>query len=201
MDKQQLQQIAQQAMGTRKGMQTREVGYLLHHGQRVAALALRLREQVDTGKAIDPGILFTAGLFHDVGKGIDPHAETGAELAKTLLQAVCTPDNCTQIAELIRLHNKRGMDDCSLAAQILQDADILDHIGAQSIWLCFTYNAYTEQGPHAAVAYYTGEENQRIQRRWRELLNLDASRAIFDQRLAVEQQFMQRFAEEMDGAL
>ncbi len=199
MDKQRIFEIARQSMGTRKGLLTREVGNLLHHGQRVAALALNLHEQVDANNTIDQDVLYTAGLFHDIGKGINPHAETGAELAKSLLQEACSPDDCAQVVELIRLHNKRGRSDLPLAAHILQDADVLDHIGAQSIWLCFAFNAYTERGPNGALAYYTGAENQHIQPLWRAMLNLEISRKVFDQRLAVEQQFMQRFGEEMAG--
>lgn len=201
MDKQRIYEIAQHAMSMRKGLLTREVGNLLHHGQRVAALALNLRKQVDAGNTVDEDILYTAGLFHDIGKCIDPHAETGAELANSLLQPVCSPDECAQITALIRLHNKRRRGDLPLAAHILQDADVLDHIGAQSIWLCFAYNAYTEQGPYGAHAYYSGEENQRAQQLWRELLNLEVSRTVFDLRLAVEQRFMQRFGEELAGGL
>ena len=158
-----------------------------------------LCDQVDADNTIDQDILWTAGLFHDVGKCIEPHAETGADLSKTLLQEVCSPEECAQVAHLICLHNKRGWKVRPLAARILQDADVLDHIGAQFIWLCFAYSAYTEEGPYNALAYYNSEEKQRRDEKNRALLNLDFSRTLFDQRLAVEQQFMRRFGEEMAG--
>ncbi|HEY3379677.1 MAG TPA: GNAT family N-acetyltransferase [Armatimonadota bacterium] len=200
LNKQRIHEIAQKTMGKRKGLLTREVGYLLHHGQRVATLARNLCAQVECGHTVEQDILYTAGLFHDVGKGIEPHAETSAALAQQLLQDVCTPDECAQIASLIQRHNTRGDVKQPLAVHILQDADILDHIGAQSIWLCFTFNAYTKKGPVGALAYYMSDDNQRVQQRWRTLLNLEVAREVFDQRMTIERQFMQRFAEEMAGA-
>jgi len=193
--------IARLTMAARKGLLTREVGYLLHHGQRTAEIALRLCEVIDNNEEVNGDILYAAALFHDIGKGINPHAETGAELARTLLSEVCSPVECEQIASLIRQHNKRAQQQTPLAAGILQDADILDHFGAQAVWLCCLYNGYTEKGPHGALAYYESEENALYLQRSRALLNYDYSREVFDRRLEVEQSFFKRFREEMDGAL
>jgi len=200
-DRQTLLDIARQAMGTRKGLLTREAGYLLHHGQRTAEIALHLCEQLDSHGEIDGEILHAAALFHDIGKGIDPHAETGAELARMLLSDVYSPQECERIAILIEQHNKRGQSNVSLAVDILQDADILDHFGAQAVWLCFLYNGYTKKGPHGALAYFESDENARYQQRSRAALNFDYSRVVLDQRLAIEQSFFTRFREEIDGAL
>ena len=198
-DRQALLAIAHRAMGSRKGLLTREMGYLLHHGQRTAPIALHLCEHLDERKEIDSDILYAAGLFHDIGKGIDPHAETGAELARMLLADVCTPEELEQIASLIQQHNKRGQAQVPLAAGMLQDADILDHFGAQAVWLCCIYNGYTEKGPQGALEYYESEENVRYQQRSRAGLNYDYSRKIFDRRLAAEQSFFTRFREEENG--
>ncbi|MHB9133383.1 MAG: HD domain-containing protein [Armatimonadota bacterium] len=200
-DRQQITEIARQAMAARKGLLTREVGYLFNHGRRVAALAVKLCDRVDPTGEINRDVLYTAGLFHDIGKCIDPHAEVGAELTHNLLQPACTVEERDGIAFIIREHNKRGKPDLPLAVHLQQDADVLDHFGAQCVWLCFLHNGYTETGPQAAVDFYLGEENQRYQARMRELLNLDISREIYDQRLAIERSFMQRFSDELNGAL
>ena len=200
MDRQRIGEIAEQAMATRKGLLTREVGYLLHHGQRVAALSLNLREQVDAAHAVDEDILYPPVFFMMSASASTRMQKQGPSWQKVCCRRCAQQSECTQIAALIRLHNKRGREDLPLAAHILQDADVLDHIGAQSVWLCFAFNAYTENGPHGALAYYKGDENQRMQLRWRALLNLQASRNVFDRRIKVELQFMQRFAREMTGA-
>jgi len=200
-DRQILLDIARKAMGARKALLTRETGYLLHHGQRTAEIALHLCEHLDEQGEIDRDILYAAGLFHDIGKGIEPHAETGAALARMLLADACTPGECGQIAALIQQHNKRGQVQVPLAAGILQDADILDHFGAQAVWLCFLFNGFTEKGPQAALGYYESEENARYQQRSRLGLNFDYSREVFDNRLTVEQSFFTRFRDEVDGAL
>jgi len=200
-DRQSLLDIASRAMGTRKGLLTRETGYLLHHGQRAAAIALQLCQHLDEHAEVDRAVLYAAALFHDVGKGIDPHTETGAVLARTLLRDACAPEESEQIAQLIQQHNKRGQAGIPLAAGILQDADVLDHFGSQAVWLSFLFNAHTEKGPRGSLDYYEGDTNRQYQQCMRLLLNYDYSREVFDKRLAVEQSFFQRFREEMDGAL
>ena len=197
----QLLSIAKESMSERKAQPTREFGYLLHHGQRVAALSLTLCQRLNPTAPIDLEVLFAAALFHDVGKCIGSHAETGAKLATGLLQDTCSPDELAQIAFLINQHNKRNQPDLPLAAHILQDADVLDHFGTQNIWLCFFHSAHSERSPQDTLDYYHSEENKRYLESCRALLNLDIARDAYDQRLIFEQAFIKRFGDELVGRL
>lgn len=193
--------LAQESMRKRTTNQAREAGYIFHHGQRVAALAVNLQQHLGGAEIGDPEILFAAGLFHDVGKGIGEHAETGAHLVKNLLRECCTPVEYSQIAFLIYQHNKRNQPSLPLAAHILQDADMLDHFGAQNIWLHCLGSTVKHLSPREMLKQYHGEEYRRLLQTCRDSLNLDVSRQAYDSRLAFEASFMHRFAEELDGML
>ncbi|HEY3266269.1 MAG TPA: HD domain-containing protein [Armatimonadota bacterium] len=200
MDRHNIVEIARSAMGGRKGLLTRETGYLFYHGHRVAEIAMRLAAAVED-LDVEADVLYAAALFHDVCKGFPSHAETGAELARILLNEAFEPDSLNDVARLIGLHNKRREGHESAGVRVLQDADVLDHVGAQSAWLCFLYNAYTEGGPVAAADYYQSEENARFLSGMRDSLNFERSREAFDRRIAVESAFFQRFRDELNGEL
>ncbi len=75
MDIEKIDQIAHENMAQRRPDPNREPGFILHHGRRTAQIALRLAEQINVNMHRD--ILYTGALFHDVGKGTEPHNETG----------------------------------------------------------------------------------------------------------------------------
>jgi uncharacterized protein len=83
-DWQALDALAQKQMAQRKAHPMRETGFIYRHGRRVAASVCRLRARI-TDDASHDEALRIAGLFHDIGKGIEPHARSGAVLARDLL--------------------------------------------------------------------------------------------------------------------
>ena len=85
MDRQKIIEIARVAMAQRQPRQEREKGYVFHHGLRTAKIAMKLFDSLECPDKTCPDILFCAALFHDVGKGTEPHNETGAKIASELL--------------------------------------------------------------------------------------------------------------------
>ncbi len=199
MNRDELAEIARRAMAGRATHEGREAGFVLHHGLRVAGLAVALWERLGRPVEVDPDILYAAGLFHDVAKGVPAHNEAGAAQVGRLLAGVCEPQEVSEIARLVERHSQRGRDDLSAAARILQDADALDHFGGQMIWLLFGYSARHDRGPWAALAYYWSEEHREWIDGARAALNLDASREAFDARRRIEEAFLARFRDELDG--
>jgi len=200
MNKQRVIEIARSAMCERKPMATREKGYVFHHGLRTAKIAINLLDVIDHSPEVYPDILFAAAVFHDIGKGITPHNETGADMAGDILKEECLPDEIAAITQIIREHNQRHRaTECTTASRIHQDADILDHFGAQSVWLAFHWNTVHEETPDQSVEFYNGEENQKWITWARASLNFDNSREIFDKRLAFERSFFDRFNSEING--
>ena len=58
----------------------REPGWILYHGKRTGKLAVLLAGKLNF--QVDCDILYTAGLFHNIGNGndLDLHNEVGANL-------------------------------------------------------------------------------------------------------------------------
>jgi len=197
---QSLTQLARNTMGQRVTHTERESGYGYYHGMRVAKIAQRLADVVDDKRKIDPEELYAAGLFHDVTKGIEPHEETGAALLVTLLAPYFDKAPLRRIGQMVQEHNMRtGNKRTGLGSRILQDADILDHVGTQSIWLNFQYAARHDEPQKGAYEWATGAKHQKKIKRWREALNFDLSRAIFERRVQYENEFFNTFKRELTG--
>lgn len=194
-------EIAQKSMGWRKAHLSREQGYIYRHGRRVARLSLHLRRRLFPDRLGMDDRLYAGALFHDLAKGIEPHAETGAMLAESLLREACTPEELETIAAIIRGHNDRGRDELPFYVKIVQDADILDHFGTQEIWLNFVHQAYDEKGPEEAVSYWKSKEYAEYAARSRTKLNYELSKQIFDEKDEFHRAFARRFESDQDGGL
>lgn len=195
-------QIARAAMAGQKVHPAREKGYTFHHGLRTAHLALRLREQISKPLEVSEKLLFLAGLFHDVGKGREPHNQSGAAAVVGLLGEELTGEEVEAVGRIIREHNQRkNSRRCWVASKIVQDADLLDHFGAHGVWLCLHYSASRDRTDAQTLKYYNSPDHQACQVKSRKALNFEISRLSFDRRVSLERQFMDRLAIEADGGL
>ncbi|MBN1942819.1 MAG: HD domain-containing protein [Phycisphaerae bacterium] len=200
MDRNEIIEIARSHMVNLKPMETREKGYVFHHGLRTAGIAMKLVDLVDPSPVVDRDILFAAAVFHDIGKGSDPHNEIGAAMAGEVLAGQCSPKDIDAITRIIREHNQRHRAaECTMAVRIHQDADILDHFGAQCIWLAFHWNALHDETPQQSLEYYHSNRNKEWLAAAQESLNFEVSQSILDEKITFERDFYDRFAQEMDG--
>ena len=141
--------------------------------------------------------LLVAGLFHDVGKEFDPHNDHGAEIAARLLKDECTPDELATIIDIVRAHPLRQKPNGhSTAARIVQDADLIDHFGAQGIWLAF--HDAGGLSPELMLASCRKERTPEWIARIREMLNFAACVAEFDRRVELECAFFNRLEQEIN---
>jgi uncharacterized protein len=112
------------------------------HTERVYNMALRLAK----GKKADVDTIKAAALLHDVSRlkednnEINCHAEHGAEMAKRILEKMNFPkEKIGKVCYAIRVHrHSKGLKAETLEAQILQDADRLDALGAITIARMFS---------------------------------------------------------------
>lgn len=184
--------IAQKAMGNRAAPPTREPGWIYHHGLRTAKIALWLNEQLLTDA--DPDILYVGGLFHDVGKDLEPHNQTGAAMVRQLLKKECTKQELKDIARIVRYHNqRRRTHDYPHSVTIVQDADSLDHMGAIDVWMAFYWSGVHRETFRDHMKYFQGAKNARWRKSLREGLNYDVSVQEFDRRVAHEDAFFDHF--------
>jgi uncharacterized protein len=197
-DRDELERIARTAMGEKVSMGDREPGYAFHHGLRTARLTvelhLALAEQLDA----DADLAFAGALFHDAGKGYKRHHEVGAAIAEELLSEHLSGQDARRVGRVVREHNQRDRAaECLPESRLVQDADILDHVGAVQVWQSFYYSGARRETPQQAAAYYYGAENQRWLGSLDDLLNFEISRAILAERRALADAFYRRFVDEI----
>lgn len=199
MDYEALDHLAARLMAKRKPHAQRERGSIYFHGQRVSGGVIQLRKLVTSDNSHDP-YLRVAGLFHDVGKGMEPHAHIGAVLMKDLLRPYMAPDEVDEVVRLIDVHDDRkpDSDKHDLPVRLLQDADLLDHFGTQEIWMCFSYYATHERGVSEALDFYRNDYKKSVNRQ-RKLLNFEESRRIFEEKYRFQRDFIKRLKVESEG--
>ena len=138
MDFDRLTAIAEKNIKGRRSHRERELGFTYYHGQRVARGVIALRKRVTDDDSHDD-LLRCAAMFHDVGKGFTVHGAAGAEMTRYLLKDELSEAEMNEVCRLIYAHERRapGTDEWDLWAQLLQDADLLDHFGTMETWLNF----------------------------------------------------------------
>ena len=200
MDFEQIKELARRLMIDRKGHAGREPGYIYYHGVRTADICMKLLDRIDQTSAVDRSILYAGALLHDVAKGIEPHAETGAVIVKQSLEGKLSAKEIESVSELVRMHNKRGKSS-QVDQMVIQDADLLDHFGSQNIWLGFHYSAAHDEPGEEALEYYRSDKNRRFVEWCRQILNFDISREVLESKISFEHMFFDRFERELKGEL
>lgn len=213
-----VERIAAQAMAQNDAYPDRPANYILAHGRRVAYIALDLADEL--GAEVNPEILYTGTLFHDVGKArvekneaaddveipdthvsadAAPHELVGAERAAELLAHLFTYSELLRIHDIVLHHNHRAPpNNHTVAAKIAQDADSLDHVGMVGAWLTVYHTAREGGTLQDALEYAKSEAQVQDREEMRRQLNFGAARRRFDARVAREEAYY-RALRELDG--
>jgi uncharacterized protein len=198
--------IAQAAMADKRSSPYYEQGDKYAHGERVAALAVRLRWLILPDDNCRDDILTVAAWFHDICNGDEVartrHAALGVNRTRELLTAHCTAEELEQICGIIAVHDNRQPTgkEYPNAVKIHQDADHLDHFGSLSVWRTATYTMGRNETIYDALDYLQNRWPDDIVR-WRGELHFDFSKRIFDDRIAFKKSFIERFAVEGTGGI
>ena len=193
-----------------------ELGYRLHHGERVGAIAASLAERVCPGAA--PSELYRiAGVVHDVGKagyrGPVPHGPRGAQILRAEAAQWFEPEELDFVCLMVENHYARplsrwyeGKEKPVWPAPVLviQDADLLDHFGTNYFWITFHHAIAKGEGPDRFFASYT-EPGTRRGLGWvqdsRRSLNFEESRRELDRRQSLAEAFYKEMAMDLEGKL
>lgn len=201
MNLEQIRGLAFKHLGKRKSHLYREPGFIYYHGQRVGEIALQLRKRILPHQPEFDDVILVGSWFHDLGKGIEPHWEYGALLAREILAAYCGADDLERIVEIIGSHTLRKQGESYPDyVKLVQDADILDHFGTVEIWMNFLHNAYSKGTMLDSVRFYQGEYSHHAQT-VRELLNYSESIEVFDEKDRFVREFAERLKIEAEGGL
>lgn len=201
MDFEKLEKLAWKYMGKKKSHLEREIGAAFYHCKRVSTSVLELRKEIFPEDASMDDVLRCAGLFHDIGKGIEPHNHSGAVLVRDLLKDELSDEELSLVCQLIEAHCDRQpeSDVHTWYEKLLQDADMVDHFGGQGIWLTCVYRAFTNCGSMADVVEYQQSEGHKEAVGAKELLNYDYSKKIMQDKIDFEKMVVDRFAVESQG--
>jgi hypothetical protein len=201
-----IKQIAQTEMADKRSSPYNERGDKYTHGERVAALCLRLRRLIFPNEGGYDHILTVAAWFHDICNGGEAvgaaHAVLGAERVRELLAGHCRAEELEEICGLIAVHDDRKTEHktYSNAVRIHQDADHLDHFGTFDIWRCVAYTIGHNETVNEAL-YHLQNKWPADNARWRTELHFDLSRKIFDEKTEFFKSFIERFAVEGKGGI
>jgi len=191
-----------EAMGTKRSHPFKEKGNKYTHGQRVAALALTLRERIFPGDASRDEILTVAAWVHDIMNGIENHAEQGAARARALLSPHCSAGELDDICGIIAVPDDRrpGCDAYSDIVKLHQDADLLDHYGTFEVWSFIQYAAPHDETINDVVDWLLHKRLAEDEP-YRSELNYEISGRIFDEKMDFVKRFSERFAVECAGGI
>ena len=187
------------------------------HVERVYKLALRIAGEV--GQPVDLDVLRAAALLHDVARAmeddglVDDHAREGARIAREILMRVgFPPDKIEKVAYCIEVHRFRsGVRPETIEAQILQDADRLDMLGAVGIARVFARAGWSNTPLHdpsrPPKQVYDGRSETAINHLLEKILRLkgtlftEPARRIAESRHKFVEEFVERFLKEWEGEL
>jgi len=202
MDMKLIKNIAFERIGNKSSHEFKEKGNKFYHGERVAALAIKLKELILPDDNSHDEIITVAAWFHDIMNGIDNHATKGAIKTKEILSPYCTSTEISEICEIISVHDDRysGRDNFSAYIKLHQDADHLDHFGTFDVWMSFIYAVPHNQTINDVKDWLLKvrpAENEK----YRNELNFELSRQIFDEKMEFLNYFSNRFGVEIAGGI
>jgi len=188
------------------------------HTDRVYNLALKLSKGLD----VDKDVIRAASLLHDISrlkednKEIECHAGHGAEAAKKILEEMNFPkEKIEKVSYAIGVHrHSKGIKAETVEAQVLQDADRLDAIGAITIGRMFSTGGKFDLPLYNSNVPITGEDKKatetistihgfygKIIKLKPETFNTEKAKRLAKKRYAFVEKFLKQFKAEWEGRL
>ena len=185
------------------------------HTQRVYNLCIKIAKT----EKVDIDILKASALLHDIArrkqnkKEVECHAEGGAEIAKNILKDMKFPkEKIKNICYAIKVHRySKGIKPKTKEAEIIQDADRLDALGAITIARIFDFAARIDRpmfNPKIKIKEYKHNTlsdtsinhfYEKILKIKPETFHTKEAREIAKERYAFTKEFVDRFIKEWNG--
>jgi uncharacterized protein len=175
------------------------------HALRVAALAKYIAQQED----YDPDEAETAGLLHDMGRTTQApekdHGPAGVPLAGQLLDTYTHYDAATKQRILTAVEQHSQLQTVGALTHIVQDADMLDGLGAIGLARAYTSKASLPDYDPANIIPTKGARNTTIhdqiafQMEWLDFMHTPTGRRIARRRHRVMERFLELFRDEVEG--
>lgn len=174
------------------------------HALRVAALAhyIAQREGYDTEEAE------VAGLLHDMGQTVQKeekdHGPAGVPLASKLLDAYTHFDDAAKKRILAAVHDHSQLKTEGKLTHIVQDADMLDGMGAIGLMRAYTSKSHLPDYDPENIAPTKGQRNTNIhdqiafQMEWLEFMHTPTGRKLAQKRYDFMRGFLKTFEQEVN---
>lgn len=184
------------------------------HTERVLNLAVKMAKK----EKADLDIVKTAVLLHDVArwkeekKEIGCHAEHGAEIAENILKEMNFPEEkIKKVVHAIKVHrHSKGLKAETKEAEILQDADRLDALGAITVGRMFSTGGELNRPMHnpkipfddGSYEFYTSTMHgfhHRILKIKPETFHTSFAKKLAKNRYKFVEKFLDEFLKEWEG--
>jgi len=190
-------------------------GHGFDHVERVYNMAVRIAKE----EKADIDVVGIAALLHDIARHMEDtggkdvcHAEEGANMAPKILKKYNLPkEKINNIIHCIRVHRySLGLKPETKEAEIIQDADRLDSLGAICIARVFGYSGEKNRPFHVPKSRpkkkYAGPSETSINHFFEKILNIKPenfntklARQIAKKRYGFIKVFVDRFLNEWEG--
>jgi len=184
------------------------------HTERVLNLALKIARNKD----LDIDVIKASCLMHDIARlrednnEIECHAEQGAKMAKKILEEVKFPEEKIQkVIYAIKVHRHSSKIKAETKeAEILQDADRLDALGAITIGRMFSTGGELNRPLYNPSTPLDGKDHRKsvihgfyykILKITPDSFNTKEAKEIAKERYKFVEQFIERFLKEWKGEL
>ncbi len=133
------------------------------HIIRVLCIESEIIENEFGSKGVDLDTLFTATIFHDIGRVFEEslkihHARISAEIARIYLRKSHGREKLEKITHIILAHSySLGVKPESLEAIILSDADKLDALGAIGLYRAIVDGERRRRGLDGTISHIKGK--------------------------------------------
>jgi putative nucleotidyltransferase with HDIG domain len=151
------------------------------HTESVVGLALKITEEYPE---VDSDLIQVAGWWHDVGRLYDNenHERVSAEMARDYLKEMKAEEEiCEKVYSAIVFH-KWSMSPETIEGEIIRDADKLDFISIKRWAFCLEDNNMKVLNDICV----------RLPKLRDELLHLDVSRKIYDEKITIFNKFIEK---------
>jgi uncharacterized protein len=185
--------------------QRQHIAHGMDHAERVAKLALHIAES----EGYDPLEAQVAGLLHDMGRTVQEeekgHGPAGVPLAGQLLDKYTDYDSAARDRILAAVRDHSGLNTIGRLTHIVQDADMLDGLGAIGLMRAYTSKSHLPAYDPTNIVPAVGARDTNIhdqiafQLEWLGMMHTDTGRELAQRRGAFMLDFLQRFEQEVHG--
>jgi len=182
--------------------QNYRVAHGIDHVNRVAALA----KYIASNENYDETEAEVAAMLHDVGRTVQNqeigHGPAGVPVASKLLDKYTNYDEMTKSRILDAVKNHSCLNTVGELTHIVQDADMLDGLGAVGIMRAYTYKAsQTNAGAKNMASLASKPDNSELsyQMNWVNLLHTPTAKKLAAKRYNFMKEFIKEYNDEAQG--